>query len=157
MNSLQQLFAAAQATVDAKAKAKAAARRAQIAPPADQANAIAEALRLKTEADWQPYAIVLRVDRWVCVCGCTGEAPLGFFLLQSHRTLANSYRFLPQREETSADLPRRLRIEDRPVTTCHHCAGLRGFTPLSARILPPVIGAFVRDWMTKTAPLKEHE
>lgn len=151
MNSLTQLFAAAQAVVEAKEKAK--ETKKAVAKAIDPAAAL-QALRLQAESEWRPYAIVLRVDQWVCACGCTGEAPLGFFLLQTHIRLADSYRFLPQRAESTEDLPHRLRVEQRSVLTCHHCMALRGFTPLPARIAPPVIGAYVRDWLAKTAPLQ---
>lgn len=156
MNSLAQLVAAAQAAVEAKAQAKAAKKLVKTTSGAAQANAIAESLRLQAELDWRPYAVVLRVDRWGCLaCGEEGEAPLGFFLLQSHRTLANSYRFLPLKAESTQDLPRRLRVEPRSVGACQHCAAERGFTPLPARVAPPVVGTFVREWQARTAPLPE--
>ena len=140
-----------QETERSLARAVAAVKGARSKAAEEEAAAALAALR--DRIDWQPAAIVFRIERWVCTCGRTGEAGAGLFLLQEHVREAGSRRLLRcEPGEGEASLPRYRWVEPAAeVTLCPSCAPLQGYhkrytPPARAAQSPATPGSFTAEW-----------
>lgn len=156
MRSLQELAAAAQALVAAKAVKKKTPKKEARRP-----DPLALPQTRIPEHEWTETALVLVLDRTTCACGAVWQSPLGLFICSEHVRLANTLR-LRKVEATIPALPPRRSYQDRAVQICTNCSDAFGLvyqiTPAPQQ--PPSSPDslhFGDEWKSLTAPIEETE
>jgi hypothetical protein len=163
MADLAQLIANAQKRVQTEQAAK-TAKAAAKARPTPEAMSVAHALQ--AQLDWRTVALVFKVERWTCTCGCTGDNPLGLFLFEEHTRVANSTRLVRPRSEAGLPpLARRTLVETSSRAMCADCCSDHHFIQALNRAVlphqlperPPTKGVFVAEWEQLRSPEQEPE
>lgn len=156
MRSLQELAAAAQALVAAKAAEKKAPKKEARRP-----DPLALPQTWIPKHEWTETALVLVIDRATCACGSIWQSPLGLFTCSEHARLAHTIR-LRRVEAIIPTLPPRRSYQDRTVQICTNCSDafeqVYQVTPAPNQLpSSPDNTHFVDEWKSLTAPIEETE